>query len=66
MVVQTRQGVPGFEIAYGSGAALGYVVNDTVQIGSLTIVNQTFGAALRLTSDFAQSSCDGLLVSPSG
>lgn len=57
----TRQGVPGFEIAYGSGAALGYVVNDTVQIGSLTIVNQTFGAALRLTSDFAQSSCDGLL-----
>lgn len=63
MDVQTRQGVPGFEIAYGSGAALGYVVNDTVQIGSLTIVNQTFGAALRLTSDFAQSSCDGLLVS---
>ncbi|KAK9837822.1 hypothetical protein WJX74_005796 [Apatococcus lobatus] len=57
----TRQGVPGFEIAYGSGAVIGYIVNDTVQIGDLTIVNQTFGAALRATSDFAQSSCDGLL-----
>ncbi|KAK9863405.1 hypothetical protein WJX84_001676 [Apatococcus fuscideae] len=57
----TRQGVPGFEIAYGSGDVVGYVVNDTVQIGSISLANQTFGAALEATSDFAQSSCDGLL-----
>ena len=56
--------MPGFEIGYGSGAVIGYVVNDTVLIGNITLVNQTFGAALQATSDFAQSSCDGLLVSP--
>ena len=43
----------------------GRLVNETIQVGNISLANQTIGLADTVTSDFAAAVCDGLFVSSS-
>ena len=47
-----------WQIQYGTGAAAGVIVADSVSIGGLKVNRMPFGAATQLTSNFAQFVCD--------
>jgi len=48
-------------IEYGSGSMVGYLSEDVVGLGGLTVKAQTFGEATSLSHDFANAPFDGLL-----
>ena len=51
-----------YDIQYGTGEAQVKLVYDAMSIAGVNITNQGFGTATYLTSDFTQTSCDGLVV----
>ena len=55
-----------FAIQYGTGAVAGYDARDTFSVATppIPLSQQTFGAAVQLTTDFLSASCDGLFVCP--
>ncbi|ORY73899.1 aspartic peptidase domain-containing protein, partial [Protomyces lactucae-debilis] len=50
-----------WKIAYGSGAAMGNLVQDTMQFAGLALGPVTFGTASRLTNSFANFPADGIM-----
>ncbi|KAK9802917.1 hypothetical protein WJX73_006571 [Symbiochloris irregularis] len=51
-----------FSVTYATGAVTGYVSSDTLTFGSpsTSVSSQSFGLATSLSSDFDDTSCDGL------
>jgi len=43
-----------WQIQYGTGAAAGVIVADSVNVGGLTVKRMPFGAATQLSTNFAQ------------
>jgi len=58
--VVTRNCEPLF-IAYGTGFMIGFLNNDVVNVGGVTVKSQTFGAGYYLADFFASVPIDGIL-----
>ena len=56
-----------FDITHGTGMVAGYVSYDNLEVGepSVSIEGQAFGEAYYVSDGFANSTCDGLFISPS-
>lgn len=52
-----------FRIGYVTGTVQGTIVRDDMEVGGLTLTNQSFGAASTVSSDLITVSCDGIFVS---
>ncbi|KAJ8585200.1 acid protease [Rhizopogon salebrosus TDB-379] len=50
-----------FEITYGSGAAAGYLAEETVQMAGFSVQKQGFGVVDALSSNFNQNPVSGLM-----
>ncbi|KZT66403.1 acid protease [Daedalea quercina L-15889] len=50
-----------FSVSYGAGRVSGTLAQDTVSVGSLSVVQQTFGAVKSESEDFYDEPSDGLL-----
>ncbi|WP_372239040.1 pepsin-like aspartyl protease, partial [Neisseria meningitidis] len=47
-------------IEYGTGSCSGYLSEDTLTVGNITVTNQVFGEMTTVSSDFDSSKFDGL------
>lgn len=52
-----------WQIQYGTGAAAGVLVRDSIDIGGLSVTQMPFGVATQLTNNFAQFVALFLLMS---
>ncbi|RUS89981.1 hypothetical protein EGW08_002248, partial [Elysia chlorotica] len=50
-----------FVIQYGTGNVEGYLSTDTITVAGVSVVNQTFGEAVKESQDFVGTPADGLL-----